>query len=384
MSPERMEHLLSLVVPLIVKKDTNFRKAIPPAQRLMLTLRFLASGDSQISLTYLFRMEKKTVSRIISETSEALYGVLSKMYLNAPKNQKQWKKISEEFQELWQFPHVIGAIDGKHIRIQVPNKSGTLFHNYKGFFSLQLLAVCDAKDNFTFVDVGQYVSNNDCPVLANSNISYAIESDALDVPRAERIEGIEEDVPYYLLGDEIFPLNTWLMKPFPGNLPEAEQIFNYRHSRARLSIENAFGILASRWRIFQRPMIGNVRNIQYWVLSCLCLHNYLRQTENLLYCPHGFVDIQTGDGEIRVGEWRSIKVDHNVLEPLDKLRGGLSKHEARQVRETLKEYFNTTNILLWQVDKVRSVGKVNDEQKFSYCIVFFEENVLHSFLKTHI
>ena len=69
---------------LLLKKDTNFRKAIPPAQRLMLTLRFLAYGDSQISLTYLFRMGKKTVSRIISETSEALYEVLSKMYLNAP------------------------------------------------------------------------------------------------------------------------------------------------------------------------------------------------------------------------------------------------------------------------------------------------------------
>ena len=68
--------------------------------------------------------------------------------------------------------------------------------------------------------------------------------------------------------------------------------------------------------------VGNVRNIQYWVLSCLCLHNYLRQTENSLYCPHGFVDIQTGDGEIRVGKWRSIKVDHNFLESLDKLRGG--------------------------------------------------------------
>ena len=226
MSTERMEHLLSLVAPLITKTDTNFRKAISPAQRLVLTLRFLASGDSQISLTYLFHMGKKTVSRVISETCETLHEILCNKYLNAPKKKEQWKKISNDFEELWQFSHVIGAINGKHIRIQAPNKSGTLFHNYKGFFSLQLLAVCDAKYNFIFVDVGQYGSNNDCSVLANSNISYAVEGNVLDIPRADKIEGIKKDMPYYLLGDEIFPLNTWLMKPFPGDLPEAEQIYN--------------------------------------------------------------------------------------------------------------------------------------------------------------
>ena len=86
----------------------------------------------------------------------------------------------------------------------------------------------------------------------------------------------------------------------------------------------------------------------------------MRQTENSLYCPYGFVDIPTGDGEIKVGEWRSIKVDHNVLDPLNKLRGGHLKLEASEVRETLKEYFNTKNILSWQVGKVRNVGKVNN------------------------
>ena len=120
-----------------------------------------------------------------------------------------------------------------------------MFHYYKGFFSLQLLAVCDAKYNFIFVDVGQYGSNNDCSVLANSNISYAVEGNVLDIPRADKIEGIKKDMPYYLLGDKIFPLNTWLMKPFPGDLPEAEQTYNYQHSRACLPIENAFGMLAS-------------------------------------------------------------------------------------------------------------------------------------------
>ena len=82
--------------------------------------------------------------------------------------------------------------------------------------------------------------------------------------------------------------------------------------------------------------------------------------ENSLCCHYGFVDILTGDGEIKVGKWRLIKVDHNVLDPLNKLRGGCLKLEASEVRETLKEHFNTKNILSWQVGKVRNVGKANN------------------------
>ena len=81
MSPKRLEHLLDLVGPLIQKKDANLRKAIPAAEQLMLTMRFLASGDPQISLSYLFRMGKKSVSRIVSETSEAIIQVLLQDYM---------------------------------------------------------------------------------------------------------------------------------------------------------------------------------------------------------------------------------------------------------------------------------------------------------------
>ena len=61
------------------------------------------------------------------------------------------------------------------------------------------------------------------------------------------------------------------------------------------------------------------------------------------------MDIPAGDREIKVGVWRSIKVDHNALDPLNKLTGGRLKLEASEVRKTLKEYFNTKNILSWQV-----------------------------------
>lgn len=67
-----MEHLLGLVGLLIEKKDTKLRKAIPGSERVVLTLRFSASGDSQVSLTYLFQIGKTSVNRIVSETREPI------------------------------------------------------------------------------------------------------------------------------------------------------------------------------------------------------------------------------------------------------------------------------------------------------------------------
>ena len=135
MSPERMEHLLSLAAPLIVKKDTNFQKAIPPAQRLMLTLRFFASGDSQISLTYLFRMGKKTVSRVISETSEALYEVLSKMHLNAPKNSEEFQRSPKNFKNYGDFRMLSELSMGSIFVFRPQIKVGLCFIIAKGFLA---------------------------------------------------------------------------------------------------------------------------------------------------------------------------------------------------------------------------------------------------------
>ena len=93
-----------------------------------------------------------------------------------PETEEQWKNIAQEFGDLWQFPHVVGAIDGKHAVIVAPAKLGTLYHNHKGTFSIVLLAVCDAKYNFTLVDVGQYGSNNDSRVFAQLKISSTFEN----------------------------------------------------------------------------------------------------------------------------------------------------------------------------------------------------------------
>ena len=167
MSPESFDYILSLVSPLISKQTTKLREPISVAERLALTLRFLASGNSQQSMPFSYRVGRQTVSSIIKETCRAIWQVLNEKYLSGPKLPRGWKNIAEQFMQLWNFPNCIGTIDGKHIAIECPINSSSLYHNYKGFFSIILLAICDAHYIFSFINIGDYGRNNDSGVLEN-------------------------------------------------------------------------------------------------------------------------------------------------------------------------------------------------------------------------
>ena len=130
--------MLDLVRPHI-EKDTKFRKAISAAEKLAIILRFLATGDSQQTLSFLFRVGKTAVCKIVAETSGAIYSVLEKPYLLPPKTKEDWLRIAQEFKDKCNMPHTIGCIDGKHVRIECPKFSGTLYYNYKGINSVVLI-----------------------------------------------------------------------------------------------------------------------------------------------------------------------------------------------------------------------------------------------------
>ncbi len=144
-----------------------------------------------------------------------------------------------------------------------------------------LKTICDARYCFTFVSIGSYRGENDSSVFQQSDLGRAFDQlpTKLGIPGGSTYGG--RTMPYVLIGDDIFPLKPWLIKPYPGKKLQKEQrVFNYRLSRARRTIENAFGILAARWKIFQRPIKANVHLVDDTTGACLCLHNYLRLTEN--------------------------------------------------------------------------------------------------------
>lgn len=119
--------------------------------------------------------------------------------------------------------------------MQCPQNSGSLYQNYKGWFSTVLLAVCDASYNFTLVDIGQYGSANDSSVPNNFEMGKAFEVGSILIPEPDRLLGCSLPlVPYFLVGDEIFVLKPWLLPPYPGkNIKEEQIIFNYCLSGAR-------------------------------------------------------------------------------------------------------------------------------------------------------
>ena len=100
-------------------------------------------------------------------TCDATWDVLSPTYLPEPKKQ-DWQNIAAGFYNRWNFPNCLGVLDGKHIIIQAP--AGSLYHNYKGIFSLNLMALVDANYKFTYVDIGEYGSNADGAVLKILNL----------------------------------------------------------------------------------------------------------------------------------------------------------------------------------------------------------------------
>eukprot|EP00794_Sanderia_malayensis_P001157 gene1157-525_t len=241
-------------------------------------------------------------------------------------------------------------------------KSGNEDYNYKGFYSIVFLAICDARYNFTAIDVGQFGSNNDSGVLLNSEIGQQFEEKCIKIPKSEKITGcLLTEVPYYLVGDEIFPLKQWLMRPFPGSLSEKQRIFNYRLSPARRTIENTFGILVARWRIFCGPIRASRKNVEAYILATICLHNYLRQTDNAVYCPTGFVDSENFSGEIMPGEFRKIVEGGSDLQTISRVCGSRYANDAREIREALKEYVcSKAGSVDWQLEYVRRTDKKKD------------------------
>ena len=185
------------------------------------------------------------------------------------------------------------------------------------------MALVNADYRFTYVDIGAYGRTSDGGVYNNCALSKALENSQLNIPSPSPIAGTNHISPYVIVADDAFALKPYLMKPYAmRNLTPTQRVFNYRLSRARRVVENAFGQLSQRFRVFGRPIPLAPIKVEKIVMASCCLHNYLlRDTQSqAVYMAHD--------------ECFSATSSQAVFTPL-----------AHQVRDTLCQYFNSEGSL---------------------------------------
>ena len=349
MDPAMFREVLQRVGPRIEKYDTWFRKSINPGCRLAITLRFLATGEKYRSLMFGFRVAHNTISVIVRQTCEAIVAEYGEEVMQCPRTSDAWKQVAAEFSSRWNFHHTLGAIDGKHVAIRCPKNGGSLYFNYKGFHSIILLALVDAKYKFLWVDVGTNGSSSDAQIFNDCDLRSGIIDGTLDVPDAEPLPGDDRDMPYFLIGNDAFSLRIWLMKPFSARgLPDEERIYNYRLSRARRVVENAFGIMANRFGCLLTTMCQNPETLTSIVLACCTLHNIMRLRYPGIH--QGLGDEEDDNHRVIPGQWRQGA----CLQDIEDVTGGNRDTQvAKRQRLYLKHYYNApVGATAWQRDMI--------------------------------
>ncbi|XP_037935213.1 protein ANTAGONIST OF LIKE HETEROCHROMATIN PROTEIN 1-like [Teleopsis dalmanni] len=298
MSKQIYALLLKQIAPSVTKPGQQ----INADERLSLTLSHLAHGDPIQSLALSYKLGKTTVRNIVLEMCDVIWQTLSPRYLRKPTDE-QYRHIATDFWQIWNMPNCVGAIDGKHVAIKSPQRSDSQFN------SIVLLAACDAMYCFTTASVGAYESESqsDRGIFRVTSFGKNLAEDKLTLPRSIPLPLTSQPFPHYFIADCAFPLKNNLMKPFPGDGDDTnrtQKVFNYRLSRTRRVIENAFGILTARWRVMRTSMEFNPENVEKIVLACLVLHNFvmLNDTQRW-YCPQNFTDIEMEDNSVVRGEW---------------------------------------------------------------------------------
>lgn len=236
-------------------------------------------------------------------------------------------------------------MDGKHVLINKPPKSGSYFFNYKGTFSIVLFAIVNANYEFIYIHEGTNGRISDGGVLRRTDFFDKLENHDLNIPEPEKLTSSSFVCPYGFIGDEAFSLSENVWKPFPQiGISKEERIFNYRLSRARRVVENVFGILCSRFKIFQRPIKINLEHADSAILASCALHNFLR-CHSSNYITQRCVDREDFENGILIpGNWR----EGDVLLPLDTHNSGRPTNSAKDIRNKLKEYYNNEGKISFQ------------------------------------
>ncbi|KAJ8682660.1 hypothetical protein QAD02_018452 [Eretmocerus hayati] len=280
MMPETFDYILDSIKDDLMRNYCNLHtRCIQSEQRLMITMKFMLTGNSYKSLSLVFACGGTTVSVIMKETLGAIWDRLFPVHM-PPLTKEILERSAEEFERRWHSPHCCGALDCKHCRIRNPNNAGSIFFNYKHFFSMVLQAVVGADYRFMSIDVGGYEQRNDGGTFQTSNLCRCLEMGNIRMPAKKPLPDSDIEVPHFFIADQAYPISDNILKNYPGeSLSKSKQEFNEQFNKVRRVVECGFGQMTMKFRMLLTPLLQHPATIKL-VIKCACLlHNLIKDRE---------------------------------------------------------------------------------------------------------
>ncbi|XP_034836283.1 putative nuclease HARBI1 [Maniola hyperantus] len=263
LSKSAVNTLLTQLMPLVRVTSTR-NHGVSPLHQLLLTLRFYALGTMLISVADFVGVSASTAGRIVRDISIAIASLYDEYVVVD-------QQSAEKFYRIARFPRVLAAIDCTHIRIQSPcHVIGEEFRNRKGYFSLNVQAICDADLKFMNVVARWPGSTHDATIFNNS------------VLRAQCDAGLFGN--RWMLGDSAYPNRSYLLTPVLNPVTEAEQRYNEAHIKTRNTIERTFGVWKRRFPVVALTLRLSLPKAQAVIIATSVLHNICRNN-NLQELP---------------------------------------------------------------------------------------------------
>ncbi|XP_039764330.1 putative nuclease HARBI1 [Pararge aegeria] len=260
---ETVRGLVEELTPLIPKPRRN--DGISAETKILVALAFYASGCYQtlVGQSALHNVAQKTVSRAVRQVTEAL-NIIFRKYVKWPTQSDTRNAIKAKFYQKFDFPGVLGCIDGTHVAIIRPKVHEERYFNRKGFHSLNVMIICDSDLNILCIDASNPGSAHDCSVWQSHPLSQHL------------IELNENGNQGFLLGDSGYPLRKTMMTPILNTIEGTPQHrFYVKHVTARNTVERCIGVLKARFRCLlgARALHYDPISAGKIVNACCVLHN---------------------------------------------------------------------------------------------------------------
>ena len=199
-----------------IQPATHRHNSLSAMEKILLTLRFLATGGIQLNDADIHNVSQSTVSKVINEVTQHLSShQFVARFIKFPTTIQELDVQVEHFHGIARFPRVVGLIDGTHVRIKAPSEDEAVYVNRKGFHSINVQFVIDAFDKITNIVARWPGSVHDSRILNNSGLRQMFADG--HIPFRGR---------YHILGDSGYACSEWLLTPYLNPQPGSQSAYN--------------------------------------------------------------------------------------------------------------------------------------------------------------